>query len=404
MPGFKYVAVAPDGSKVRAKADAVNVDSLRNQLLAQQLDVKRIRKQRKFTEIEITRRRVPRTDLMHFSRQVAAFVRAGIPLVEALEIVRESASNARLQEILTETIELIQVGVPFSDALDRHRDIFPPYYIGILRSAEITGRLDSVLDQLSNYIERDAEARQKVRAALTYPLVIFVMSLVTVVILVAYVLPKFTEFFKEFDAELPTITTLLLEIANFFETWWWALALALATLIVSVVRMNRSEAGRFRRDRLILRMPVIGEVARYTVIERFCRIIAAMMQAGVPLPEAMQAAIEGSNNGVYANALGHVREAMLEGEGMARPIVATGLFPPAATQMMRVGEETGTLDLQLNSAADFFAKELDYKLARLTALAEPAVIIIMGVIVGFVAVALVSAMYGIFQGSDTLRG
>ena len=404
MPGFRYVAVAPDGTKVRAKADAVNVDSLRNELLARQLDVKRISKQRKFNEIEITRRKVPRTDLMHFSRQVAAFVRAGIPLVEALEIVRESASNDRLQEILTETIELIQVGVPFSDALDRHRDVFPSYYIGILRSAEITGRLDSVLEQLSKYIERDAEARQKVRAALTYPLVIFVMAIVTVVILVAYVLPKFTEFFKEFDAELPTITKVLLDIANFFETWWWALALAVVALIVAVAQINRSEAGRFRRDRMILRLPVIGEVARYTVIERFCRIIAAMMQAGVPLPEAMQAAIEGSNNRVYANALGHVRDAMLEGEGMARPIVATGLFPAAATQMMRVGEETGTLDQQLNSAADFFAKELDYKLARLAALAEPAVIVVMGVIVGFVAVALVSAMYGIFQGNSNLRG
>ena len=153
---------------------------------------------------------------------------------------------------------------------------------------------------------------------------------------------------------------------------------------------------------MLLRMPVIGVVAQYTVIERFCRIIAAMMHAGVPLPEAMQAAIEGSNNRVYAEALAQVRDAMLEGEGMARPIIATGLFPPAATQMMRVGEETGTLDQQLDSAADFFAKELDYKLARLTALAEPAVIVVMGVIVGFVAVALVSAMYGIFQGNNSL--
>ncbi len=404
MPGFRYVAVAPDGAKVRAKADAVNIDSLRNELLARELDVKKIRRRRKFTEIEVTKRKVPRTDLMHFSRQVAAFVRAGIPLVEALEIVRESASNARLQEILTETMELIQVGVPFSDALDRHRDVFPPYYIGILRSAEITGRLDSVLDQLSNYIERDAEARQKVRSALTYPLVIFVMSIVTVVVLVAYVLPKFTAFFKEFDAELPTITKVLLDAANFFETWWWALALGFVVIVLLLVQANRSPAGRLKRDQLMLRMPVIGEVARYTVIERFCRIIAAMMQAGVSLPEAMQAAIEGSNNGVYAAALADVRDAMLEGEGMAQPITATGLFPPAATQMMRVGEETGTLDLQLNSAADFFAKELDYKLARLTALAEPAVIIVMGVIVGFVAVALVSAMYGIFQGNSTLRG
>jgi type IV pilus assembly protein PilC len=404
MTAFKYVAVDPDGKKVRAKADAVNLDSLRNELLAQQLDVKKIRKTRKFTEIELTPRKVPRADVMHFSRQVAAFVRAGIPLVEALETVRETASNQRLREIITETEELIQVGVPFSDALDRHRDVFPPYYIGILRSAEITGRLDTVLEQLSAYIERDMEARQKIRSALTYPIVILVMSVVTVVVLVAYVLPKFTKFFKEFNAELPTVTKILLDIADFFETWWWALALGALVIVLLLVRANRSESGQRWRDRNLLRLPVIGSVVEYNVIERFCRIIAAMMHAGVPLPDAMQAAIDGCNNGVYADALGGVRDAMLEGEGMARPIIATGLFPPAATQMMRVGEETGTLDAQMDAAADFFAKELDYKLARLTALAEPAVIIVMGVIVGFVAIALVSAMYGIFNGSSTLRG
>jgi type IV pilus assembly protein PilC len=404
VTAFKYVAVDPDGKKVRAKADAVNLDSLRNELESQQLDVKKIRKTRKFTEIELTPRKVPRADVMHFSRQVAAFVRAGIPLVEALETVRETASNARLREIINETEELIQVGVPFSDALDRHRDVFPPYYIGILRSAEITGRLDTVLEQLASYIERDMEARQKIRSALTYPIVIMVMSVVTVIVLVSYVLPKFTTFFKEFDAKLPTVTQVLLDIADFFETWWWALALGVLVIVLLLLRANRTEGGQRRRDELLLRLPVIGSVVEYNVIERFCRIIAAMMHAGVPLPDAMQAAIDGCNNGVYADALGRVRDSMLEGEGMARPIIATGLFPPAATQMMRVGEETGTLDAQMDAAADFFAKELDYKLARLTALAEPAVIIVMGVIVGFVAIALVSAMYGIFNGSSTLNG
>jgi type IV pilus assembly protein PilC len=403
MTAFKYVAVGPDGQKIRAKADAVNLDSLRNELEARQLQVTKISRRRSFSEIEITKRKVPRADVMHFSRQVAAFVRAGIPLVEALETVRESASNPRLQEILTETAELIQVGVPFSDALDRHRDIFPTYYIGILRSAEITGRLDTVLEQLSGYIERDMEARQKIRSALTYPLVIFMMSIVTVVILVSYVLPKFVDFFKEFDAELPTVTKVLLDAAKFLENWWWAIAAGVIALVLILWRIDSTPGGRRWRDRTMLRLPVIGEVVEYNVIERFCRIIASMMHAGVPLPEAMQAAIDGTNNRVYAEALGGVRDLMLEGEGMSRPILATGLFPPAATQMIRVGEETGTLDAQMDAAADFFAKELDYKLARLTALAEPAVIVVMGVIVGFVAVALISAMYGVFNSSRTLR-
>ncbi len=403
MTAFKYVAVDANGKKVRAKADAVNQDSLRNELEARQLQVTKISRRRRFTEIEVTKRKVARADIMHFSRQVAAFVRAGIPLVEALETVRETASNPRLREILTETAELIQVGVPFSDALDRHRDVFPTYYIGILRSAEITGRLDTVLEQLAGYIERDMEARQKIRSALTYPLVILVMSIITVIILVAYVLPKFVEFFKEFDADLPTITKALLDAAKFLENWWWAIALGVIVAALIFWRIDRTAGGRRFRDRAVLRLPVIGEVVQYNVIERFCRIISSMMQAGVPLPEAMQAAIDGTNNLVYAEALADVRDQMLEGDGMARPILATGLFPPAATQMIRVGEETGTLDAQMDSAADFFAKELDYKLARLTALAEPVVIVVMGVIVGFVAVALISAMYGVFQNSNSLK-
>src|SRR4029079_7390060 len=178
----------------------------------------------------------------------------------------------RLREIITETEELIQVGVPFSDALDRHRDVFPPYYIGILRSAEITGRLDTVLDQLSHYIERDMEARQKIRSALTYPLVILVMSIVTVIVLVSYVLPKFTSFFKEFDAELPTVTKELLTVARFLADWWWALALGALIIVLLLVRLNRTEGGQRRRDELMLHLPAIGPVVEYNVIERFCRI------------------------------------------------------------------------------------------------------------------------------------
>ena len=164
----------------------------------------------------------------------------------------------------------------------------------------------------------------------------------------------------------------------------------------------RSDTGKRTKDKVFLRLPLIGDVVQYAVIERFCRIISAMMKAGVPLPEAMTAAIEGANNKIYEDGLLDVREQMLEGEGIAAPITASGLFPVAATQMMKVGEETGTLDAQLDAAAAYYSRELDYKLKHLTSLAEPAIIIFMGAIVGFVAVALVSAMYGVFQSQKKL--
>jgi type IV pilus assembly protein PilC len=397
MAQFKYVAVTPEGNKLRATTEAMSADALRNELMSRQLEVKRITEKRTFGKIEITKQKVKRAEIMHFSRQIGAFVRAGIPIVDAIETVREGTDNERFRAILQDVAEQIQGGIPFSEALARHRDVFPTYYIGILRSAEITGQLDVVLDQLSLYLERDLESRQKVKSALTYPAIILLMAIVTVVILVGFVLPRFTAFFEEFDAKLPLPTQMLLNASDFIQTWWYAILGGSVLLIAGMVMFLRTDRGKRAKDRLFLRMPLIGDVVRYAVIERFCRIISAMMKAGVPLPDAMQAAIEGANNKVFEDGLAEIREQMLEGEGIADPIIQSQLFPPAATQMLKVGEETGTLDAQLDSAAAYYARELDYKLKRLTSLAEPAIIVFMGVVVGFVAVALVSAMYGVFQ-------
>lgn len=403
MAQFKYVAVTPEGTKLRATTEAMSAEALRNELLGRQLEVKKISEKRTFGKIEITKQKVKRAEIMHFSRQIGAFVRAGIPIVDAIETVREGSDNERFRAVLQDVAEQIQGGIPFSEALARHRDVFPTYYIGILRSAEITGQLDVVLDQLSLYLERDLESRQKVKSALMYPAIILVMTIVTVVILVGFVLPRFTAFFEEFDAKLPLPTQLLLDFSDFIQTWWYAILAVIAVVIGGTVMALRTDTGKRTKDRLFLRLPLIGDIVRYAVIERFCRIISAMMKAGVPLPEAMQAAIEGANNKVYEDGMITIREQMLEGEGIAEPIVASKLFPAAATQMLKVGEETGTLDAQLDSAAAYYARELDYKLKRLTSLAEPAIIVFMGVVVGFVAVALVSAMYGVFQNQKSFQ-
>jgi type IV pilus assembly protein PilC len=397
MAQFKYLAVAADGTKLRATTEAMSAESLRNELMGRQLEVKKISEKRSFNRIEITKQKVKRQEIMHFSRQIGAFVRAGIPIVDAIQTVKEGTENERFRDVLQDIAEQIQTGIPFSEALARHSDVFPNYYIGILRSAEITGQLDVVLDQLSLYLERDLESRQKLKSAMTYPAIVLVMSLVTVVILVGFVLPRFTGFFKEFDAKLPLPTQLLLDFSDFTQTYWWAILGTVAIVGTSLFMFLKTDKGQLTKDRIFLRLPLFGDVVQYAVIERFCRIISAMMKAGVPLPEAMQAAIEGANNKVYEDALVIAREAMLEGEGIAGPITESGLFPPAATQMLRVGEDTGTLDAQLDSAANYYARELDYKLKKVTSLAEPAIIIFMGLVVGFVAVALVSAMYGVFS-------
>ena len=354
-------------------------------------------KKKSILQLELTKKKVPRKDLMHFSRQLAVFIKAGIPIIEALEAIQEEMGNKFFRSILDDMIESLRSGSTFADAAASHSSAFPPYYLGILRSAELTGQLDTVLVQLSEYIERDVEARRKVTSALTYPAIIALMSVVVVVVLVAFVLPRFRTFFDDLGAELPLPTRILLSISGFITDYWYFIVSAIAIFVVMLVAALRTNTGKHLRDRLILRLPVLGDLMRHVVLERFCRILSSMMTAGVQLPEAMRVTTEATNNHVYKLGLNDARERMMRGEGLARPLSETGLFPPSAKQMFRVGENTGTLDEQLQTAAVYFERELDYKIKRFTSLFEPAVLVGMGLVVGFVAIALVSAMYGIFR-------
>ena len=402
MPTYKYVAIGMDGSEVKETVEAPSEDVLRNELLMRNLEVKTVKQKKGFNELELTPQRVPRTEIMHFSRQMAAFVRSGIPITEALEVVEDGSDNKRFRQIVSSMREQIQNGMPFSEALSEHAAVFPPYYIGILRSSELTGQLDTSLDQLSGYVERDLDARSKIKSALTYPAVIGVMSVVTVLILTIFVLPKFTVFFKNLGAKLPLPTRLLLGFSDITQKFWFVwLALTIA-MIAAFIWTKKSDRGRMIRDTIFLRVPLVNDVVLFAVTERVCRIVAAMIRAGVPLPETLTAAIAGTNNKVFEAGLVVVQERMLEGEGLAQPIADMNLFPRAAVQMMRVGEDTGTLDTQLANAADYYGRELEYKLKKLTSLFEPAVIIMMGAVVGFVAIALISAMYGV-MGSSKLK-
>jgi type IV pilus assembly protein PilC len=350
---------------------------------------------------EIGRARIKPVDLMNFSRQCASFIRAGIPILDALDVLIEDMTSTTLRKVLVDAASSLRAGSSLSQAIDLHADLFPDYYVSILHSAELTGNLDTVFDQLAAYIERDLVARRKIKSALTYPGVVMAMAVVTVVILSAWVLPRFKTFFKSLDAKLPLPTRILLSITTFLADWWWAIVLIVAIIVVAAVLALRKRSGRRLRDSLLLKMPGLGIVIRYAIVERFCRILASMVQAGVPLPDAMAVAADSANNLVYFDALTEAREAMVRGEGLARPIADTGLFPSGANQMLRVGETTGTLDQQLSGAATFFERELDYRLKRFADLFEPAVIVVVGLVVGFVAVALVSAMYGVFQQVNT---
>ncbi len=397
MTRYAYIAVEPNGKTTRGTTRAQSREDAELALYEKELRQIRVKEKPGLLQIEITARRVKTEEVMHLTRQLGAFVQAGMPLTDSVHSLGRESSNATVRRMMFEVEDGLRDGEKLSDCFDRHPRIFPEFYRGILRSAELSGRLDTVLAQLARYLERDVEARRRIKQALIYPSVVAAMSMVTVVVLAGFVLPKFKEFFASLDAKLPLPTRILLGATDFVTAWWWAILIGTGLFILLLVYLLGTSAGRYLRDRFVLMIPVVGATVRFALVERFCRILSSMVGAGVQLPQALRVATGSLPNKVFRRSLSGVLESMLQGEGLAKPLAATGLFPPTAAEMLRVGEETGTLDTQLEVTAQYYEGELDYKVKKLIGLFEPVVIIVMGLVVGFVAVALVSAMYGVFR-------
>jgi type IV pilus assembly protein PilC len=397
VPKFAYTAIGPDGTTTSGLLDALTAGAARRMLVERDLAPVEVKEKKSLLQIEITRKKVPRRELMHFSRQMAVFTRAGIPLLEGLDVLQDEVGDKYFTRVIAEMSDSLRAGDTFTGAASAHPEAFPPYYLGILQSAELTGHIDTVLDQLADYLERDIEARRRITSALMYPMIVFLFAIAAVVIITVYVLPKFKDFFSSLNATLPLPTRMLLGVANFFTNDWKIVAAVLALLVLLVLLGFVTQKGRSIRDSILLKLPVGGELMRTAIVERICRIMHSMVSAGVPLPEALQVITDTTSNAVFKVGLTEARAAMLRGEGLAGPLGASGLFPSAARHMFVVGENTGTMDEQLETAATYFDRELDYKLKRFTALFEPAVIVFVGVVVGFVAIALISAMYGIYR-------
>ncbi|MCU1392485.1 MAG: Type fimbrial assembly protein PilC [Ilumatobacteraceae bacterium] len=334
--------------------------------------------------------------VMAFSRQLASFLEAGIPVLEALEIVGEETASEPMRVVIDEIKESIQRGMSFADAVAVHPKVFPSYYRAMVMSAEYTGRLDTVLSQLAAYLERDLGARRQVKSALTYPCVVLGVAVIAMIVMSLFVLPKFSGLYKSLGAKLPLPTRMLLGITDFLTKGWPILLGGIGLIWMATYALIGGERGKERRDRATMRLPVIGNLFHLISLERFCRVLSALATAGVPLPDAIEVSADSTNNSIFQRKLAVVRDVLIRGGGLSMPIIESGIFPVAARQMIRVGERTGALGTQLSKASSYYEREVTFHIKRATDMFEPMVILIVGLIVGFVAVAQVAAMYSIF--------
>ena len=334
--------------------------------------------------------------LMAFARQLASFLEAGIPVLEALEIVSEETASDPMRIVIDEMRESVMRGVGFAASAQAQPKVFPSYFQAMLVSAEYTGHLDVVLAQLADYLERDIAAKRQIKSALTYPVVVLVIAVIAMVVMSIFVLPKFSGLYRNLGAELPLPTRMLLGFTDFI-TGQWPVLVGVAALGWGIgMALFGGTRSKVRRDRLAMRLPVIGALFHLISIERFCRVLSSLVVAGIPLPDAITVSAESTNNSMFISKLAVVRDVLIRGGGLTEPIVESELFPTAARQMIRVGERTGMLGQQLGKAATYYERDVELKMKRATDLFEPIVILVVGLAVGFVAVAQVAAMYSIF--------
>jgi len=286
--------------------------------------------------------RVPAGVLMVFSRQLGSFLEAGISVIEALEVVGAETTSDAMRSVINDVRETVLRGGSFSDATNEHPSVFPGWYRAMVRSAEFTGRLDVVLEQLAVYLERDLTARRQVKSALTYPMFVLVIATAGIVVMSIFVLPKFAAMYDKLDAELPLPTRILLGWTDFIAERGLVLAIgAISLIVLALAVFGGVGSGKRRRDRLAMRTPVGGELYHLICVERFCRVLAALTSAGVPLPDGIDMSAKSTNNTIFQDRMGPVREALVRGGGLSKPMTDSEMIPTAGLQMIRVGERTG---------------------------------------------------------------
>ena len=398
---FQYVAYTQDKQVVRGRLPAPDEEKAVGQLNSLGYQVISIKSSSSFGKISGTLNisftsQVKEKEVIMFSRQLAILLESGIDIVTAIDLFKSQAGNKVFKKMLEEIIADLRGGTSLSDALSKFPKVFPTMYYRTIAAGEQSGNLDTVLRRLAEYMERTALATKKVKSALTYPIIVLVAAVVVVAVLVIFVLPTFTSLYSQLGATLPMITKILLDIASWGAKYGIYVLVILIALILGIYLYTKTPAGRINWDSLMLRLPIIGPIVQLNELSRCCRTIAMLIKVGLPMPDIMTMCIQSSNNKIVSKALTDVRQDMIGGEGLGQPMAKRHIFLPLMVQMVAVGEKTGNLGNTLTTVADSFEIDADDKTSAAVGLLQPALTIGIALVVGFIAVAMLSTMYGIY--------
>lgn len=366
--------------EIRAGGEAVVSASLRRQGIL----VNKIRKRRTSGGKAIKQK-----DIAIFTRQLATMMKAGVPLLQSFDIVARGSTNPRLTKLLTDIRNDVETGTSLSTAFRKHPMHFDALYCNLVEAGEAGGILEALLDRLAIYQEKTMAIKAKIKSALMYPISVLVVAFVVLTVIMIFVIPAFKEVFSSFGGELPAPTLAVIAMSEFFVAWWYVIfPLLFGGIYFFFQSWKRSEKMQKFMDRLLLRVPVFGNLINKSIIARWTRTLSTMFAAGVPLVEALDSVGGASGNAVYAEATEKIQKDVSTGSALTTSMTATGVFPTMVLQMAAIGEESGSLDHMLAKAAEFYEEEVDEMVKGLSSLMEPFIIVILGVLIGGIVVAM----------------
>ena len=395
MATWSWEGKTRSGELRRGIIDAEDERGVYLQLRQQDIMPEKVKKQIKGLKLPKITRGVSRKELVVFVRQFATMVDAGLPLVQCLEIISSQQTNMNFKRILTDIKEYVAGGGTFAAALQRHPKVFDELFVNLVAAGEIGGILDTILNRLATYIEKNAKLARKVKGAMAYPIGITAVSVLVIVVLLKYVIPSFEKMFADIGSELPGLTQIVIGLSYTLRQNFTLFIIAGVGVAFGFRAIIQTERGRLIFDTILLKLPLFGSLFRRVAVARFTRTMGTMIASGVPILDALEVVAKSAGNRVIERAIYEVRERVSEGSNMADPLAKTNVFPNMVVQMIAVGESTGAMDSMLSKIADFYDEEVEVSVEGLTKLMEPMMLVILGGIVGTILLAMYLPIFSI---------
>jgi type IV pilus assembly protein PilC len=390
MPVYIWEGKTARGTIQKGETDAPSEKILRQILKAQNINASKVKQKPKdiFENVAFMQPRVKTKDLIVFTRQFSTMIDAGLPLIQGLDILANQEENRTFKKVLMQVKLDVEGGSSLAEALKKHPKVFDNLYVNLVAAGEMGGILDTILQRLSAYIEKNAKLVSKVKGAMIYPTTILAIAIVVIIIMLVFVIPVFAEMFTDFGSELPGLTQVVVNLSDFLRNNWIALIGIFGGFFFAFRKWKSTDRGEYLFDKYLLKVAVIGDLLRKVAVAKFTRTLGTLITSGVPILDGMDVVAKTAGNRIVEEAINNTKQSISEGKTIAVPLEESGVFPPMVCQMVAVGESAGSLDAMLEKIADFYEDEVDAAVDALTSLIEPVMMLFLGSSVGTMLIAM----------------